>query len=612
MRPTVTSDLEKSKMIETASPSVAPGAAPAAYRSHRCGELTAAHVGEEVTLCGWVRRSRDQGGLIFIDLWDRAGLVQTVFDGSVNPDAHRVAAEARSEFVMRVSGRVHARPEGSVNPKLATGEIEVHIQQAEILNGAKTPPFPIVDRAPVDESLRLTYRYLDLRRAAMQSNLELRHRVVKAVRDFMDREGFWEVETPILCKSTPEGARDYVVPSRLYAGKFYALPQAPQLFKQLLMVGGVDRYFQIARCFRDEDARSDRQPDFTQIDIEMAFVTIDDVLDLKERLLAHVWREGIGVELPLPFPRMSYTEAMRRFGSDKPDMRFGMELVPLSDLFAGSEFKVFQNTLAVGGSIQGIVAPGCAGYSRKEVDELQQVAARFGAKGLVSIAVEEIGIRSSVAKFLSAAETEGVVAATGGAAGDLILIVADQPETVAGALGRLRLHLGERLGLIDRSAWKFLWVVDFPLFEANEGGGVKPMHHPFTAPRWEQLPLLDTAPLEVTGQLYDVVLNGVELGSGSIRCHLREVQEKLFSLIGLSEEEAQRRFGFLLEAFEYGTPPHGGIATGLDRIIALMAAEESIRDVIAFPKTASGIDLMSDAPSELDAAQLAELHIRVV
>jgi len=600
-------------MMETASPPAVPGQAPAIYRTHRCGELSAGHAGEEVTLCGWVRRSRDQGGLIFIDLWDRAGIVQTVFDGSVAPEAHRVATEARGEYVLRLRGRVARRPEGSVNPRLATGEVEVHIAEAEILNSAKTPPFPITEGGQPEESIRLEYRYLDLRRAEMQRNMELRHRVTKATRDFMDREGFWEVETPILCRSTPEGARDYVVPSRLYAGKFYALPQAPQLFKQLLMVGGTDRYFQIARCFRDEDARSDRQPDFTQIDVEMAFVTIDDVLSLKERLLAHLWREGIGVEIPVPFPRLTYAEAMRRFGSDKPDMRFGMELIDLSDLFTASAFKVFQSTLATGGAIKAIVAPGCAAYSRKEVDDLTQVAQRFGAKGVVSIGLEADGIRSSVAKFLSPGEIEGLRSRSGAQAGDLVLLVADQPAVVANALGRLRLHLGEQLGLIDRTAWKFLWVVDFPLFEADEAtGGVKPMHHPFTAPRWDQLALLDTDPLAVTGQLYDVVLNGVELGSGSIRCHLRDVQEKLFALIGLSQEEAERRFGFLLKAFDYGTPPHGGIATGLDRIVALMADEESIRDVIAFPKTASGIDLMLSAPSELDAEQLDELHIRVV
>jgi aspartyl-tRNA synthetase len=447
----------------------------------------------------------------------------------------------------------------------------------------------------------------------MQRNLELRHRAVTAVREFMDREGFWDVETPILCKSTPEGARDFVVPSRLYPGEFYALPQSPQLFKQLLMVGGVDRYYQIARCFRDEDARSDRQPDFTQIDIEMAFVTMDEVLDLKERLLAHIWRRSLGVEIPIPFPRLSYAEAMRRFGSDKPDMRFGMELINLSEVFAGSEFKVFQGTLAAGGEIKGIVAPGCAGYSRKEIDELTQVAQRFGAKGLVSVAVEEGGLRSSIAKYVSAAETEALLAETGAKPGDLLLIVADRPSVVADALGRLRLHLGEQLSLVDRGAWKFLWIVEFPLFEKDEAtGACKATHHVFTAPRWEELALLDTDPSRVIGQLYDVVLNGVELGSGSIRCHRRDVQEKLFSIIGLSEEEARRRFGFLLDAFEYGTPPHGGVATGLDRIITLMAGEETIRDVIAFPKTASGVDLMLDAPSKLDPAQLEELHIRVV
>jgi aspartyl-tRNA synthetase len=583
-------------------------------RTIRCGELRAAHVGTEVTLNGWVRRNRDHGGLIFLDLWDRSGLVQVVFDPADGAEAHATAGECRSEFVIAVRGTVRRRPEGTENPKLPTGEVEVRAHAIEVLNPAKTPPFPVSDDARVDESVRLQYRYVDLRRPQMQRNLELRHRVVKATRDFLDAEGFWEVETPELIRSTPEGARDYVVPSRLYPGKFFALPQSPQLFKQLLMVAGVERYFQIARCFRDEDARADRQPEFTQIDLEMSFVTQELVFDVTERMMAHLFKVGLGVEVTVPFPRLSYAEAMARYGSDKPDLRFGMELVDLSETFARSEFKVFQGTLASGGQIKGIVAPGAGGFSRKEIDDLTQLAVRFGAKGLVSIAVEEDrSIRSSIAKFLSPEETRQTLALTEAKPGDLILIVADRPAVVAEALNRLRLHLGERLNLIDHSAWRFLWVVDFPLFERDEEtGAIKAMHHIFSAPRWEQLPLLETDPTRVTGQLYDLVLNGLELGSGSIRCHLRDVQEKLFEIIGLSPEESRRRFGFLLDAFEYGTPPHGGCAWGVDRLIMLMAGEENIREVIAFPKTASFVDLMLDAPSELDEAQLQELHLRII
>jgi aspartyl-tRNA synthetase len=579
-------------------------------RTRRCGELTTAEVGQEVTLSGWVRVRRDLGNLIFIDLWDRSGTVQTVFDPSESPEAHRVASGCRSEFVLAVRGRVTRRLPGTENPKLLTGEIEVRAEQAEILNAAKTPPFPLTGDEAVDESLRLEYRFLDLRRQRLQRNLQLRHRLAKATRDFLDAEGFLEIETPILCRSTPEGARDYIVPSRVHPGQFYALPQAPQLFKQILMVSGMDRYFQIARCFRDEDLRADRQPEFTQIDMEMSFVRQDDVLDVTERLIAHLWRVGLGLDIPLPLPRLTYAEAMRRYGSDKPDTRFGMELVDLSGLFQGSEFKVFQTALAAGGEIKGIRVPGAAGYSRKEVDELTSFAQRFRAKGLVSVALEaDGGARSSIAKFLTPAEIDGLRRALEAGPGDLLLLVADQPAVVSEALGRLRLHLGERLGLIPAGKWNFLWVVDFPLFEPAEGGGVKPVHHPFSAPHWDQIELLEKDPLQVKGQLYDLVLNGTELGSGSIRIHRRDVQQRIFSLIGLPEEEAERRFGFLLKAFDYGTPPHGGIAPGFDRIVAMMAGEEAIRDVIAFPKNANAADLMTEAPSPVDPQQLTELHI---
>jgi aspartyl-tRNA synthetase len=579
-------------------------------RTRRCGELSAADVGQEVTLNGWVRVRRDLGNLIFIDMWDRSGTVQTVFDPGESLEAHDVAEGCRSEYVLSVTGRITRRLPGTENPKLATGEIELRAVSAEILNSAKTPPFPLTGDEAVDESLRLEYRFLDLRRQRLQRNLQLRHRLAKATRDFLDAEGFLEIETPILCRSTPEGARDYVVPSRVHPGQFYALPQAPQLFKQILMVSGMDRYFQIARCFRDEDLRADRQPEFTQIDMEMSFVTQDDVLDVTERLIAHLWKVGLGIDIPLPLPRLTFEDAMRRYGSDKPDTRFGMELVDLSGLFAQSEFKVFQNALVAGGAVKGIRAPGCAGYSRKEIDDLTAIAQRFRAKGLVSIALEGDGnIRSSIAKFLSPAEIEALRSAFEAEPGDLLLLVADQQSVVAEALGRLRLHLGEKLGLASEGAWNFLWVVDFPLFEPAEGGGMKPVHHPFSAPHWDQLDLLETDPLQVRGQLYDLVLNGTELGSGSIRIHRRDIQQQIFHLIGLPKDEAERRFGFLLKAFDYGTPPHGGIAPGFDRIVAMMAAEEAIRDVIAFPKNANAVDLMTEAPSPVDPAQLAELHI---
>jgi aspartyl-tRNA synthetase len=579
-------------------------------RTRRCGELTTADVGQEVTVSGWVRVRRDLGNLIFIDLWDRSGTVQTVFDPSESPEAHRVASDCRSEFVLAIRGRVTRRLPGTENPKLSTGEIEVRAEQAEILNPAKTPPFPLTGDDAVDESLRLEYRFLDLRRQRLQRNLQLRHRLAKATRDFLDAEGFLEIETPILCRSTPEGARDYIVPSRVHPGHFYALPQAPQLFKQILMVSGMDRYFQIARCFRDEDLRADRQPEFTQIDMEMSFVSQDDVLDVTERLIAHLWKVGLGTDVPLPLPRLTFAEAMRRYGSDKPDTRFGMELVDLSALFQDSEFKVFQSALSAGGEIKGIRVPGAAGYSRKEVDELTAFAQRFRAKGLVSIALDEDGsLRSSIAKFLSPVESDGLRRALEAGPGDLLLLVADQPTVVAEALGRLRLLLGERLGLIPEGQWNFLWVVDFPLFEPADGGGVKPVHHPFSAPHWDQLDLLEKDPLQVKGQLYDLVLNGTELGSGSIRIHRRDVQQRIFGLIGLPEEEAERRFGFLLKAFDYGTPPHGGIAPGFDRIVAMMAGEEAIRDVIAFPKNANAADLMTEAPSLVDPEQLADLSI---
>jgi aspartyl-tRNA synthetase len=581
-------------------------------RTHGAGTLRAAHIEETVTLCGWVRRRRDQGGLIFIDLWDRSGLVQTVFDSSQAPEAHAVADRCRGEFVLAVRGVVRRRPEGTQNPNLETGEVEVRAMEAEILNASKTSPFLVTDER-IAEEIRLEHRYIDLRRPKMQRNLELRHRVVKACRDFLDAEGFWEIETPCLIRSTPEGARDYVVPARVFPGAFYALPQSPQLFKQMLQVSGVEKYFQIARCFRDEASRADRQPEFTQIDVEMSFVSQDDVLDVTERLMAHLWKVGLGVELSTPFPRLSYREALERYGSDKPDTRFGMELADLGDVFARSELRVFQNALASGGQIKGIAAPGCGAYSRKQVDDLTALAKQFGAGGLVSVILEEEGFRSTIQRYLTDEQVARIKEKTGARAGDLVLIVADQPAVVAEALNRLRLHFGETLGLAEARAWNFLWVLDFPLLEEDGSGGLKPTHHPFSHPKTEEdAALLQTEPLRALGSVYDLVVNGVELGSGSLRVHNPDLQLRILELIGVSEEQAWERFGFLLNALSYGAPPHGGIAPGVDRILMLMAGEETIREVIAFPKTASGADLMLACPSELDPAQLKELNLQVV
>ncbi|MFN3651405.1 MAG: aspartate--tRNA ligase [Armatimonadota bacterium] len=582
-----------------------------AIRTHGAGTLRAAHVGETVTLAGWVRRRRDQGGVIFIDLWDRSGLVQTVFDSGETPEAYAVADRCRGEYVVRVTGVVRARPEGTVNPKLETGEIELRATELEILNASLTPPFLVTDER-VSEELRLEYRYLDLRRPRMLSNLELRHVVVKACRDFLDEEGFWEIETPCLIRSTPEGARDFVVPSRVFAGGFYALPQSPQLFKQMLQVSGVEKYFQIARCFRDESSRADRQPEFTQIDLEMSFVRQEDVFDLGERLFARLFKAGMGIDLPLPFPRMSYAEAMARFGSDKPDTRFGMELHDLADLLAGSELRVFQNALESGGQIKGIAVPGCASYSRKQVDDLTQIAKRFGAGGLVSIQLEESGYRSSIQRYLTEEQVSRIRERMGAGPGDLILIAADKPKVVAEALNRVRLHMGEVLKLAPEGAWNFLWVLDFPLLEENDEGGLQPSHHPFSQPKTpEDVARLETEPTNVTGSVYDLVVNGVEMASGSIRVHDPELQLKILELIGITREQAWERFGFLLKALSYGAPPHGGMAAGVDRIVQLMAGEETIRDVMAFPKTASGYDLMLQCPAPLEPEQLEELHLQV-
>ncbi|AVX19665.1 aspartyl-tRNA synthetase [Carboxydocella sporoproducens DSM 16521] len=581
-------------------------------RTMMCGSLRAADAGKEVILMGWVQRRRDHGGLIFVDLRDREGITQVVFSPEVDQEAFAKAEAIRNEYVIAVKGEVRLRPEGTVNPNLATGEVEVYAREVKVLNGAKTPPFYIQDNIDVDENLRLRYRYLDLRRPEMQRALGLRHRLVKTIRDYLDARGFWEIETPMLTKSTPEGARDYLVPSRVNPGKFFALPQSPQIFKQILMVAGMDKYFQIVRCFRDEDLRSDRQPEFTQLDLEMSFVEREEVLTLMEEMIAEVVRTTLGREVPTPFPRLTYAEAMARYGSDKPDTRFGMELVDLTDIAAGCEFKVFRAAADNGGVVKAINAKGCAHFSRKELDELTQYVAIYGAKGLAYIQMTPEGPKSPIAKFFKEEELQAILERLGAETGDLLLFGADTPRIVADSLGHLRVHLAEKLGLIDPEAMNFLWVVDFPLLEWDEEEKrYVAMHHPFTSPMDEDIELMDTDPGRVRAKAYDMVLNGVEIGGGSIRIHRRDVQEKMFRLLGLSQEEAVEKFGFMLEAFEYGTPPHGGIAFGIDRLVMLLAGRDTIRDVIAFPKTQSASCLMTGAPSEVSAKQLKELHIKL-
>lgn len=580
-------------------------------RTDTCGALNESDIGREVVVKGWVQTRRDHGGLIFIDLRDRWGLIQVVFSPDYSQEALEQADRMRSEYVIAVRGLVERRPEGTENTHLATGAVEVRASAAEILNAAKTPPFYIEDGIDVDENLRLRYRYLDLRRPEMQKALELRHKASKATRDFLDRRGFIEVETPMLSKSTPEGARDYLVPSRVNPGSFYALPQSPQLFKQILMVSGIDRYFQIVRCFRDEDLRADRQPEFTQIDMEMSFVNAEDVMGITEAMIAEICRETVGIDVSTPFPRLTYQDAMDRFGSDKPDLRFGLELVDITDIAGGCGFKVFSSAANGGGLVKGLRAPGCGNYSRKEIDELTKFVQTYKAKGLACFIVTEEGFRSPIAKFFTEDELTTIRQRFEAQSGDLILFVADQPSVVYAALGALRRMLGERLNLIDDNVFRFTWVVDFPLLEFDEDEGrFVAMHHPFTAPREEDVPMLDTEPGKVRAQAYDLVLNGLELGGGSIRIHRRELQEKLFQTIGLGHAEAAEKFGYLLEAFEYGTPPHGGIAFGFDRLVMLLAGRRTIRDVMAFPKTQSASDLMTGAPDWVSPKQLAELHIK--
>jgi aspartyl-tRNA synthetase len=586
-------------------------------RSHRCGDLRAGDVGETVTVCGWVHSRRDHGGVTFIDLRDVSGIVQVVFNPETDPAAHEDAQHLRSEWCIRVTGEVRARKEGTVNPALATGEVEVAGAEVHVFSRSETPPFQIAEFHDVDENLRLKHRYLDLRRETMQQNLKLRHAVVSSIRRFFDAEGFVEVETPMLTRATPEGARDYLVPARLHPGSFYALPQSPQLFKQLLMVAGLDRYYQIVRCFRDEDLRADRQPDFTQLDLEMSFVEREDVLDVTERMFKQVWREVLGVELP-EFPRLPYRDAMERYGSDKPDLRFGLELVDLADVFATTEVKVFRSVLDSAGLVKGLVVPGRGDLGRKELDALVEEAKALGAGGLVWIALTADGFKSPLDKFFTDDERDALRKATDAGEGDLVLIVADARRSVVHkVLGALRGRLAERFGLIpetspdDPEHWKFAWIVDFPWFEWNdETEKWEFSHHPFTGVVEDTLEHLESDPGKVVSKAYDITLNGWELASGSIRIHDADLQRRVFRALGISEEEAEEKFSFLLEAFRYGAPPHGGIAPGIDRLVALMAGASNIREVIAFPKTQTAFDPLTGAPAPVDEAQLKALHLR--
>jgi aspartyl-tRNA synthetase len=583
------------------------------HRTHRCAELSVSNVGETVTVMGWVAKSRNKGGIIFVDLRDRSGILQLIFEGKdISDEGFAKAERLRSEFVIAVTGVV-TRREGAVNEKLATGEIEIRANDIRILSEAETPPFPIEEDSKTREELRLKYRYLDLRRPDIQRNLIMRSKVATLTRQFLADEGFLEIETPILNKSTPEGARDYLVPSRVHPGTFYALPQSPQLFKQLLMVSGYDRYFQIAKCFRDEDLRADRQPEFTQIDMELSFVDVDDVIDVNERLLQKMFGETIGVEVPLPIPRMTYAEAMDRFGSDKPDTRFGMELCNVTDVVKNCGFGVFTSAIASGGSVRGINAKGQGGMPRKKIDSLVSFAKDFGAKGLAYIQIQEDGnVKSSFSKFLTEDELGALIKAMDGENGDLLLFAADKDKVVFDVLGNLRLELARQLDLLDKDTYNFLWVTEFPLFEwSEEQNRYVAMHHPFTMPMDEDLDLLDTEPGKVRAKAYDIILNGTEIGGGSVRIHQDDIQEKMFEKLGFTKEQAYDRFGFLLNAFKYGVPPHAGLAYGFDRLIMLMAKEDSIREVIAFPKVKDASCLMCDCPNTVDEEQLEELKIAV-